>query len=806
MRPDSFTDLNIPANKEISGQILLPYVSQPDEHTISTINKNLIAFIRLHGIETDSLTTGEIERYFHRRNQLLISAIGPNTAFHYLTIKRKQSRYHPNPIDTTNPLLRYLINTHQKQTFDNAYNIEHYLTLLLIPQINQELLRFNFLVELFRGADPSKRTNTIDNDLESLHRYLNNIANILQDHDTHILGTITENNGSPPYSEPLTILSYLYNHTDIRRPVTASGVSVSKTVPLERVSFPADFPFSGIMRIGKQYCAALAIKDFPMEIYVGCLNPLAELDAEYILSLSYCHRHQSDSTAAISKQSRLFNMAKDTGFSQAMELMNALDEVQANVTSFGEASLHLLHFAPSIRKLKIQEENLTRLFDDAGLITVDDNAIIDAKYLATLPGNLRYRSRVYTGLSSRNVSALMSWHNVPIGREKGHWSDKPLAWFSTTANTPYRLNLHVDDLGNSIITGQSGSGKTVLLLYLAACCLDAGARVALIDKDNGAETFVRATGGNYYVIEPGKPTGFNPFALSPTPDNLAFVNDLILSLLESKTGALPPEQTQMLADAVKSVFGLGDKNKHRLASVIQFLSRQTQSEIYHALAPWHTDGQHAWLFDNVERVTIKNNALNAFDITHILDDVRLSGLALRWILHEVESLLDGRPLAILIDEGWKALDDPHFAAHIKNFAKTIRKRNGLLIFGSNNPADLTRNDAGIELITQSPTYIFTANPAGDAKDYARYKLNDQQIERVLALDKADREFILIHHETRHTARIRFDLSEHPDMIKILSARTETVKIMRELIAEHGNDPHQWVPHFAPGLKPLWENT
>jgi len=804
MRPDAFADLRIPAHKESSGRQFLPYLSHIDDETISTQDKNLIAFIRLHGIETDSLTNNEIETLFHRRNQLLISAVNPNTALHYLTIKRKQTLHRPNAISTDNPLLRYLIDTHQRQVFKDSYNIDHYLALMLIPQINRKLRFLDFLLELLRGADPRKRATNTREKLATLHRYAKNICNILQDHDARILGRKERDNGSPSISEPLSVLSYLYNHTDVHRPFPDPGTPLNRIIPLERLSFPGDFPFSGIMKTGNHFATALSIKDFPAAIRVGCLNPLADLDAEYIVSLSYCHRRQSDSTSAIARQSRLFNMSQDTGFTQALELINALDEVQANETSFGETSLHFLHFAQTMDQLKIQDEEIRRVLDNAGLIPVDDNAIIDAKFLATLPGNLRYRSRVYTGLSSRNVSALMSWHTVPVGREGNHWTDRPLAWFSTAANTPYRLNLHMGDLGNTTITGQSGSGKTVLLLYLAACCLNAGARVALVDKNHGAEPFVRAAGGRYYEVEPGKPTGFNPFALEPTPTNLAFVNDLVLSLLESKTGPLPPEQSQTLAAAVQAVYGLADQNKHRLATVVQFLSRQTQSELFHALAPWHTDGRHAWLFDNADRLTTGSKPLTAFDLTHILDDPRLCGLALRWILHEVEGLLDGKPVAIMIDEGWRALDDARFAAHIKDFAKTIRKRNGILLFGSNNPADLTRTEAGIELITQGSTYIFTANPAGEPEHYDHYKVNDQQIERILALDKPDHEFILIHHETRHTARIRFDLSDHPDLIKLLSGETATVRIMQDLITQHGAAPADWVPHFTPGLSELWQ--
>jgi type IV secretion system protein VirB4 len=42
---------------------------------------------------------------------------------------------------------------------------------------------------------------------------------------------------------------------------------------------------------------------------------------------------------------------------------------------------------------------------------------------------------------------------------------------------------------------------------------------------------------------------------------------------------------------------------------------------------------------------------------------------------------------ILIDEGWKALDDPVFAGRIRDWMKTLRKRNALVGFGTQSARD-----------------------------------------------------------------------------------------------------------------------
>jgi ribose 1,5-bisphosphokinase PhnN len=65
----------------------------------------------------------------------------------------------------------------------------------------------------------------------------------------------------------------------------------------------------------------------------------------------------------------------------------------------------------------------------------------------------------------------------------------------TSARSPYYFNFHSADLGHSMVIGPSGGGKTVLVNFLMAQLEKFNARYIFIDKDQGAEIFVRASGG-----------------------------------------------------------------------------------------------------------------------------------------------------------------------------------------------------------------------------------------------------------------------------------------------------------------------
>ena len=76
-----------------------------------------------------------------------------------------------------------------------------------------------------------------------------------------------------------------------------------------------------------------------------------------------------------------------------------------------------------------------------------------------------------------------------------------------------------------------------------------------------------------------------------------------------------------------------------------------------------------------------------FDMTALLETPRLRTPVMMYLFHRIEELLDGSPTMILIDEGWKALDDPVFAARIRDWPNTLRKRNALPGFAPQSARD-----------------------------------------------------------------------------------------------------------------------
>ena len=113
----------------------------------------------------------------------------------------------------------------------------------------------------------------------------------------------------------------------------------------------------------------------------------------------------------------------------------------------------------------------------------------------------------------------------------------------TSAGSPFHFNFHLGDLGHTFICGPSGSGKTVVQNFMLAALEKFGAQQVFIDKDRGAEIFVRACGGTYLTLKNGEPSGFAPMkALDDSPRNREFLLEWLRQLVTPANGELSPQE------------------------------------------------------------------------------------------------------------------------------------------------------------------------------------------------------------------------------------------------------------------------
>ena len=335
---------------------------------------------------------------------------------------------------------------------------------------------------------------------------------------------------------------------------------------------------------------------------------------------------------------------------------------------------------------------------DLGIIAVREEIALEPAFWAQFPANFKYIAR--RGLvSSANFAGLASGHNFPIGRAGGnHWGDA-VTLLETTAAGPYFFNFHQGDLGNFTVIGPSGSGKTVVLNFLLAQARRFDPRIVFFDKDRGAELFIRAIGGRYDVLRPGEATGLNPLRMADGAASRQFLIDWVGLL----ANGLDTEETARVKDAIDASFAQPPEHR-RLRHLVELFRgghRPHAGDLWSRLRPWWGDGERAWLFDNIDDHTDLAARTVGFDMTAILDDPAVRTPAMMYLFHRVEERLDGTPSIIVVDEGWKALDDDVFVRRIKDWEKTIRKRNGIVGFATQSAEDALSSRIASAIVEQA---------------------------------------------------------------------------------------------------------
>ncbi len=376
--------------------------------------------------------------------------------------------------------------------------------------------------------------------------------------------------------------------------------------------------------------------------------------------------------------------------------------------------------------------------------------------------------------------------------------------FQTPSGQPYFFNFHVSHAGldargealagNTFICGTTGSGKTVLQLSLLAFATKVpGLRAVCFDKDRGMEVGLRALGGSYRALERGEGTGFNPFQLEPTEENIHFCERLVRLLVGGDVTAWDENE---ISHAVRTVMGEHlSRSVRSLTTVVQNLSAAGDDSLAIRLRKWLRGQTLGWVFDNeTDQLDFTTHHIYGFDYTEFLDDPEIRTPVMAYLLHVTESLIDGRPFIYVMEEFWRPLMDPYFADFSLNKQKTIRKQNGLGIFVTQSPSDVLTHPIGKTMVEQSVTQLYLPNPRADKADYVDgFKLTEAEFEVIRNLGETSRTFLV--KQGRTSAICRFDLAGMTDVLGVISGTTESVAALDVIRAQVGDDPDAWMPLF-----------
>jgi type IV secretion system protein VirB4 len=758
----------------------LPFSHHVDDHTVATRDGLLMQVIGLRGLLFETADTEEIN-YRKRLRDMMLQSIGSSrfALYHHVLRRRVDVALNGSFADPFSAKLdaAWQARLGRRQLFVN----DLYLTLVRRPLQG----RVGLLGGLRGRLGGARSTGeTVTHEVRQLDTAREALMAALGSYEPALLGVYEGKAGL--CSEPLEFFSTLYNGEN--RPVLLPTQDIGAYLPDRRVSFGQETVELGPAgEAERSFLGLVSIKDYPGQTSPGMFDELLRLPFEINVAQSFGFVERQAALERMNLTLRRMRSAEDEALSLRAELADAKDEVAAGRSGFGEHHMTIAVRGASPAEVDAGVAEVQATLADLGIIAVREDIALEPAFWAQFPGNFKYIAR--RGLvSTGNFAGLASGHNFALGQGSGnHWGDA-VTLFETTAAGPYFFNFHQGDLGNFTIIGPSGSGKTVALNFLLAQARRFDPRIVFFDKDRGGELFIRAIGGRYDVLRPGTPSGLNPLQLDDSAANRQFLIDWLALLAGSAT----VEELAEIKDAVDANYAQPIHHR-RLRHIVELFRgghRPNAGDLWSRLRPWWDDGERAWLFDNEVDATDLSARSVGFDMTQILDDPAVRTPAMMYLFHRVEERLDGSPTIIVVDEGWKALDDDVFVRRIKDWEKTIRKRNGIVGFATQSAQDALESRIASAIIEQAATQIFMANPKARAEDYVGgFGLTPHEYELVRSLPDSAHCFLVKHGHESVVARL--NLSGEHELLTILSGRERTVRILDELRAEHGDAPETW---------------
>ncbi|MFI3904470.1 VirB4 family type IV secretion/conjugal transfer ATPase [Ochrobactrum sp. S1502_03] len=774
----------------------IPYLRHLSDTVIGLENGALMSVIKLDGLFFQTEDQAELNMRSNVQNTI-IRALGSSRFSVWSTVIRRQvdseigGAFDDPFCDQLNS--RYMSQLRHKRMFANEIYFSIVRTnmrgaLGLSDIVGRAFTRFG-------GADVrDQQTREAVTELEEL---VSNMTRELQKYGARELG-ITYRDGEP-YSESCEFINTILT-CGVPRKMRLPRMGIRNYVGTSRLHFgKRAMQTQAAIDEDNRYGAMLSIKEYPPYTGPGMLDGLLQVNHEFILTQSFTISDKPIAQERITRLQRQIAASDESGSAVENDIDFALNSLMNQEAVFGIHHFSLLCLSRDLDGLSKSVSELGSCLTDMNINWLREDMNLEASYWAQLPGNHSYRARKAM-LSSANFSGLSSMHNFATGQSDNlHWG-LPITILETTSQTPYWFNFHRRDIGHFLVTGPTGSGKTVALTFLLAQAMRVSPtpKAVFFDKDRGAEIFVRAMGGVYEVLSPGTPTGFNPLQLENTASNRDFLLRLLKSMLRSSDHReFSQEDADTLERAIARIMKepAAQRNLPNLSGLLVGRSRADANDLASRLRPW-IDGEKAWLFNAQHDVlSFSGHSVFGFDMTNILGNEDIRTPALMYLYHRLDELLNGDPVMFFMDEGWQLLTEETFSHFIIDKMKTIRKLNGIVGFGTQSAADIAKAKASHTLIEQSATNIHFPNPRADEESYIkRFGLSVKEFNFIKNTPPEKRTFLVKHGNDSVIARL--DLSKMPDLVKVLSGRKETVEECAALRERYGDEPENWLAEFC----------
>ena len=767
----------------------LPWAALVDEGIILNKDGSFQRTAKFRGPDLDSAVPAELAAVAGRLNNAL-RRLESGWAVFVEAQRHSAGAYPPN---TFPDVASALVDAERRAQFEEAgahYESSYFLTFLYLPPAEGTARAERLLYE---GSN-----RTVDADArEVLRGFIDRTNRVLQ----LIEGFMPE----CAWLDDEATLTYLHSTVSTKR----HRVRVPE-IPMYLDALLADRPLTGGLEpmLGSAHLRVLTIVGFPTATTPGILDDLNRLAFAYRWSTRAIMLDKTDATKLLTRIRRqwfakrksvaailkevMTNEASallDTdAHNKAMDADAALQELGSDQTgqTFVTATITVWDINPATadEKLRLVEKVIQGRDFTCMIETV--NAV--EAWLGSLPGH------VYANVRQPPISTLNLAHMIPLSAvwageaRDHHFKAPPLFLAKTEGSTPFRFSLHVGDVGHTLVVGPTGAGKSVLLALMALQFRRyPESRIFAFDFGCSVRAATMAMGGNWHDIGgvlSGESTEFvelQPLAAIDEPSERGWAAEWITAILGRERVEVTPEAKDHLWSALTSLASapIQERTLTGLCVLLQ------SNALKQALQPYCLAGPYGRLLD-AEFERLGDASVQVFE-TDGLIGTAVAPAVLSYLFHRIEARLDGRPTLLIIDEGWLALDDREFSGQLREWLKTLRKKNASVIFATQSLADIDGSAIAPVIIESCPTRILLPNDRAIEPQitaiYRRFGLNDRQIE-ILARATPKRDYYC---QSRRGNRL-FELGLGEVALAFTAASSKADQaLIEQVLAEHGRE-------------------
>lgn len=799
-------------------------------------NGSFLMGYRYKGPDFESATKIEVEHLAAMTNNAL-RRLGNGWMTHFEMIRKPADAYPTNHFTEPTNLLIDLEREAQHKLEGAHFETMNFVFFTYLPPAIEKSGVYKKVVEFVSDGETGHALSSDDQIVDYMENIVTDVIDVLGQ-ETHMqrLSLIPENNEDGQYGlygndELLMLLNYMVNghwHPVFLTPTNTGYLDVL---------MGRDMMLTTPLKMENQHICLVSVLGYPLETYPGMLQQLALLPYEIRWSNRCIFSDFRKAQAMLDAQRKKW-VQKVRGFiAQIMQnerapvnqdavhmvgdIDNATEELTAGWVAYGKHTSVVVVRAGTKEEAERIAHDVVKVFERNGFSARIEVINAMEAFLGSLPGH-GYENVRKPYINTMNLTDIVplttEWAGEQFNpspeiakhylREGIQELPPPLIQATSIGSTPFRLNIHVSDLGHTLVLGPSGSGKSTLLaLIVSQFERYKNAQIFCFDKGYSMFPLCAALRDSvhYDLGAEGSTLSLCPLAEIDTVNDQGVASEWLESMLILQGGEITPARRIAISDAIKvlaSSTAYADNLAER-RTITDFLAT-LQDEELRQIFSYYSLGSTGEMLDGKSN-DIKYAKTTVFELEHLFNMdskivvpvfVHIFKQIEKRILSAYESAKSGCPSLIVIDEAWLALSNPIFAGKIKEWLKVLRKNNCAVVLATQSLNDIVKSSIMDAVLDSCETRILLPNPNAQSDSmrelYMQHlALNEQQVD-IIAHAEKKREYYYAC-ETMNAHRL-FSLALGPVALSFTGAsgKEDLIRIRQLQMMAGGLWPEKWL--------------